>query len=530
MNLSRITKGLVLACALCGGHNISAEETASGWYSSGSQAIAERRERLQSSEARNIILFIGDGMSIATISAARILAGQQAGGSGEQYRLSFEDFPHTALARTYNTDLQTPDSAGTMTAMATGVKSFAGAIGVDQRAVRNDCDSVAGHERPSLIELAGAAGLATGVVTTTRITHATPAALFAKSPERGWEVDSAMPSSARDAGCRDIARQLVEFDLGGPIDVVLGGGRAAFLPSAVEDPEYPGRNGQRSDGVNLIERWQQAHPDGHWAWNRASFDAIEPGFDGPVLGLFEPSHMQYEHDRALDSGGEPSLAEMTVKALQLLQAQGDPGYVLVVEGGRIDHAHHVGNAYRALTETIAFADAVAAATARVDLDQTLIVVTADHGHAMYFSGYSQRGQPILGLVRGTGLAGGEERLARDQDGKPYTTLGYVNGPGFRPGPRPNYDDIDPLDPDFQQEALVGLASSTHSGEDVAVFATGAGAEVLYGSIEQHLIFHALLQAQPRLSALADEIRGDDGMPDWRRLRERERERERQPDK
>ncbi|MFU8877832.1 MAG: alkaline phosphatase, partial [Wenzhouxiangellaceae bacterium] len=520
MNHSRTAKGLTLICALCGAHaSITAKETPAGWYQSGSQAIAERRERLEANEARNIILFVGDGMSIATIAAARILAGQKAGGRGEEYRLSFEDFPHIALARTYNTDQQTPDSAGTMTAMATGVKTFVGAIGVDQHAVRNDCDSMAGTERVSLTELASASGMATGVVTTTRITHATPAAVYAKTPERSWEADSGMPPSARKAGCRDIARQLVEYDINGPIDIVLGGGRAAFLPNDLDDPEYPGRKGQRGDGLNLIEHWKQRHPDGHWAWNRKGFDAIDPGHAGPVLGLFEPSHMQYEHDRPQDPAGEPSIAEMTIKALEVLERRSEHGYMLMVEGGRIDHAHHVGNAYRALTDTIAFAQAVAATLERVNLDETMIVVTADHGHAMYFAGYGQRGNPILGLTRGTGPAGGEPRMARDVDGKPYTTLGYINGPGYRPGPRPDYEDIDPEDPDFQQEALVGLSSSTHSGEDVAVYSVGPGAEALYGSIEQHLIFHALLQAQPRLAAMADEIRGDDGLPDWRKLLE-----------
>ncbi|MFN2335319.1 MAG: alkaline phosphatase, partial [Wenzhouxiangellaceae bacterium] len=150
-------------------------------------------------------------MSIATITAARILAGQQAGGSGEQHRLAFESFPHTALARTYNTNQQTPDSAGTMTAMATGVKTYAGAIAVDQRAERSDCSSIAGRELVSIVDLAKSAGLAAGIVTTSRITHATPAVLYAKSPERRWEADVSLPGSAREAGCRDIARQLVEY-------------------------------------------------------------------------------------------------------------------------------------------------------------------------------------------------------------------------------------------------------------------------------------------------------------------------------
>lgn len=502
----------------------SETETPESWFAVGEREISERRAAANAPRARNLILFVGDGMSIATVTAARILAGQKAGGSGEEYRLSFEEFPHTALARTYNTDQQTPDSAGTMTAMATGVKSYVGAIAVDQRSQRNRCDSMPGTERVSLTELAGAAGLATGIVTTTRITHATPATLYAKAPERGWESDNGLPPSAREAGCRDIARQLVEFDVNGPVDIVLGGGRAAFLPGDAGDPEYPERKGIRRDGVNLIKQWRERYPEGHWAWNRDGFDAINPDQSGPILGLFEPSHMQYEHDRPDDPAGEPSIAEMTIKALEVLERRsGEHGYVLMVEGGRIDHAHHLGNAYRALTDTLAFSDAIAAAIHRVDPDETMIVVTADHGHAMYFAGYGQRGNPILGLTQGTGPGGGEPQMARDVDGKPYTTLGYINGPGFRSGARPDYQDIDPQDPDFRQEALVGLSSSTHSGEDVAVYATGPGATVLHGSIEQHLIFHALLQAQPGLAKLADEIRNANGLPDWRLLLEHVRD-------
>jgi len=518
MKISMTTACFVLIFALAGAPAaIPAEETASQWYRSGAQVIAKRRQRLEASEAKNIILFVGDGMSLATITAARILAGQRQGKPGESHRLAFEDFPHTALAKTYNTNQQTPDSAGTMTAMATGAKTFAGAIAVDQHTERGDCESSRGRELVSLVDLAKSAGMSAGIVTTARITHATPAALFAKSPERGWESDHSLPARARRAGCRDIARQLVDYDLGDGIDVLLGGGRSAFLPATASDPEYADVRGRRQDGVDLLDLWRKRNPDGHFAWNRESLEALSADIQGNVLGLFEPSHMRFEHDRSGDAAGEPSLAEMTRKALDVLEARNRNGYVLMIEGARIDHAHHAGNAHRALVDTIAFSDAVSAAVDRVDAEDTLVVVTADHGHALAFGGYASRGNPILGLVRGPGPAGEKPRLAHDENGKPYTTLSYYNGPGYRAGNRPDYDEVDPQHPDFRQEATLGTRSATHSGEDVPVYAMGPGAEVLSGSIEQHLIFHALLQAQPKLAGKAAEIAGPDGLPEWARL-------------
>lgn len=492
-------------------------ESPERWYREGRDEVAERRARSGAGEARNLVLFVGDGMSLATISAARILAGQRAGGPGEEHVLAFERFEHLALAKTYNTNQQTPDSAGTMTSMVTGVKSFAGAIAVDQRARRGDCATVAEHERVSLMDLARTAGLATGIVTTTRITHATPAALYAKSPERRWEDDSGLAPSARALGCRDIARQLVEYDVDGWFDIVLGGGRAGFLPSETHDPEYPDQRGRRQDRRNLVAEWQQRFPDGHYVWNDAQFRALPADPAGPVFGLFDRSHMQFQHDRSEDGAGEPSLAEMTIYALELLQARGEHGFVLMVESGRIDHAHHYGNAFRALDETIALSDTVAAVLERIDPSNTLVVVTPDHGHALTFGGYGSRGNPILGRTFGPGPEGEAPRLSRDVDGKPFTTLNYINGPGFRPGERPLLDDGDPLAPDYMQEAVFGLSQATHGGEDVPVFARGPGAEPLYGAIEQNRVFHVLVQAQPALRRLAASIAGEDGLPDGAKL-------------
>ncbi len=502
-------------------------ETPARWYRTGRAEIARMRERTGAGTARNLVLFIGDGMSLATISAARILAGQRAGGPGEEHSLAFEGFEHLALAKTYNTNQQTPDSAGTMTAMATGVKTFAGGIAVDQIAERSDCASAVGRERVSLLDLARRAGLATGIVTNSRITHATPAVLYAKSPERRWESDSGLSPTARELGCRDIARQLVEYDVDGWFDVVFGGGRSGFLPAEAFDPEYPDERGWRQDGEDLTELWRERFPEGAYVWNREQFDALPEQHDGPVLGLFERSHMQYRHDTDRDGAGEPSLVEMTVRALDLLQRRASSaaaddrrsGFVLVVESARIDHAHHVGNAFRALDETILLSETVAAVLDRVDLDDTMIVVTADHGHALTFGGYGGRGNPILGRTHGPGPRGEAPRLARDVDGKPFTTLNYINGPGFRPGPRPDLERGEPRDPDYRQEAVFGVSQATHGGEDVAVYAAGPGAEALTGSIEQHLIFHALIQAQPALKDAAEDLTGESGMPEWRKIRD-----------
>jgi len=471
--------------------------------------------------ARNVILFVGDGMGLTTVAAARILEGQRNGRPGEENTLSFEQLPYTALSRTYNTDAQTPDSAGTMTAMITGVKTRIGVLSVGPGARRADCRAAAADELVSLLEIAESAGLATGVVTTTRLTHATPAATFARSPDRNWEDDYAIAPAAAAAGCRDIARQFIEPRIGNGVDVTLAGGRAQFLPYTERDPEHAAGTGVRRDGRNLIAEWQARNPTGNFVWNASQLDALDPRDNAPLLGLFEPDHMRFEHDRAGDPGGEPSLAQMTQIAIDRLSLA-PSGYVLLVEAGRIDHAHHFGNAYRALVDTIALSDAVRVAVESTRADETLIVVTADHSHTLTFAGYPARGNPILGKVRGSsGELEATADYALDELGQPFTTLGYANGPGYSgasdtqpEGPkrflhdfsamakiragRPDLRAVDTAAPDFLQEATVPLKSETHGGEDVAVYARGPGAEAVRGSMEQNVLFHIMLQATPLL--------------------------------
>ncbi len=485
------------------------------WFAAGKAAV-EKSARVKpiSDKAKNVILFVGDGMGISTVTAARILAGQQPdiidasnnkpASSGEENLLSFELFPHLALSKTYSSNQQTSDSAPTMTAMVTGVKTGDGMLSVDQEVARADCKvDLKGQSLKTILEIAENSGKATGVVSTARLTHATPAANYAHTPERNWEADSNEPS-----GCAvpDIARQLIEFNHGNGLEVALGGGREYFRPTTLSDPEDKGKFGRRKDGRDLTAEWTNKYgAKSAFIWNQAQFDAINPNKTTHLLGLFERSHMEYEADRLADTAGEPNLAAMTEKAIKMLR-KNPKGFYLHVEGGRIDHGHHAGNAYRALTDAIALSDAVKIAVATLkatgELDDTLIIVTADHSHTFTIAGYPQRGNNILGKV----IEPGTKAYTKASDGAPYTTLSYANGLGYHVGVAgddvfatpvqigrfADMTSVDTTDPNFHQEATVPLAGSeTHAGEDVAIYARGPGAYLFQGVLEQNVIFHVM---------------------------------------
>lgn len=492
-------------------------EDAAWWYRKGAARAAANGA--MNGKAKNVILFLGDGMSLTTVAAARILDGQRKGSSGEENQLSWEQFPYTALSKTYNTDAQVPDSAGTMTAITTGVKSHMGAIGVSA-GDKNDCADSLGKHVLTWLELADSAGLATGVVSTARITHATPGSTYAHVPNRGWENDAALPAQAVAQGCQDIARQLLSATrFGHGPRVVLGGGRKEFLTVDQADPQQDGKRGLRRDDRDLVAEWKSAHPGGAYVTDAAQLAAAQ---DAPsVLGLFNYDHMQYEHDRIAAGGIEPSLADMTRAAIAHLSREPN-GFVLMVEGGRIDMASHDGNAYRALTDTIAMSEAVQAAADATSPDDTLILVTADHSHTLGFVGYPARGNPILGKVRGQDEFDGESSgYAHDLNGLPYATLQYANGPGYTgasdaqpAGPkrfphapkkivkpasgRPDLTRIDTADPDYMQEALVPMRAESHGGDDVGIWARGPGSDAVRGTVEQNTIYHFIVQATPKL--------------------------------
>lgn len=502
-----LTHLLCLATLGAASPTIYSQDNAQDWFAAGQQVI-ERNLSLRGNGdgggvARNVILFIGDGMGVSTVTAARIFEGQMRGETGEENMLSFERFPNVALSKTYNTNAQVADSAGTMTAMATGVKTKAGLISVNQAVTRGDCDSQSGNQLLTFLERAEMRGLATGVVSTARLTHATPAANYSHIMDRDFEDDADAANFSNPGECADIARQLIEFErrvLGSDgLEVALGGGRASFLPFSQPDPEY-GEPGSRLDGRNLAMEWEQLAPNSHYVWNKAQFDAIDPASTDHLLGLFEPSHMQYEYDRQNDTGGEPGLSDMTAKAIEIL-SRNENGYYLTVEAGRIDHAHHATNPYRALTDAVELSNAVRTAMEMVNLEETLIIVTADHSHVFTIAGYPKRGNPILGKTVSFDSSGEprqEPSLA--EDGKPYTTLGYANGQGFEAhldshgGERADLTDVDTTDPEFHPQVTVPLSSESHGGEDVAIYATGPGSDLIRGVMEQNVIFHVMMEA------------------------------------
>jgi alkaline phosphatase len=554
---------------ICGGHaeviptvaptpTTPADTTKTYWADSGKAKLNQLKTdsyKLNPTRAKNVILFVGDGMGISTITAARILEGQKIKGStkGEENLLSFEQFPNAALSRTYSVNQQVSDSAPTMTAMVTGVKNNDSALSVTADAAKSTDLTSNAQKLKTILEQAKERGMAAGVVTTARVTHATPAACYAHTTNRNWESDTDVSAGKTT---KDIAAQLLDSNAGKSIEVVLGGGRTYFMPSNQFDPEYTTIPGKRRAttgtpaGRDLISEWKKLparvvdpttgavssaviadNPRSAYVWKKSDFDAINPANVDRLLGLFEPSHVQYEADRENDPAGEPSLADMTTKAIDIL-AKNRNGYFLMVEGGRIDHGHHAGNAYRALTDAIALSNAVKAAADKVGQD-TLIVVTADHSHVFTIAGYPERGNPILGLVK----VGGS--TTKDMLGLPYTTLGYANGPGYTgaltgssatsyasnaaeglklqktalsegdggatyyvssvtgiTAGRPNLAaaGVNTEARDFMQEATVPLSSETHAGEDVAIFAKGPNAHLFHGTLEQSMIYWIMADA------------------------------------
>lgn len=438
-------------------------------------------------EAKNVILFVGDGMGPVSVTASRIYK------HGEAGQLTMDTLPRTARVRTYSLDAQTTDSAPSMAAYMTGVKTRNDVISMDGSTVTkepstdtsvtpnvrnaiNNCPATGnGAASPTLLEQAIAKGKASGVVSTARLTHATPAVTYAHVCNRDAEYEISRQAVPGGAGFNTA--------LGTGVDVLLGGVSYFWRPfNATTTPRG------RPDGRDLIAELQAK---GYTAVSDvAGLNAAAT--DKRLVGLFDQAqtqgHMSYELDR--DPAKEPSLAQMTTKAIDILSKNAN-GYFLMVEGGRIDHALHGTNAKRALADTIALDEAIKAALGKVDLSNTLVVVTADHDHTLAFNGYSHRGNDILGKITDVKT----KKPVMAADGKPATTLVFGNGGTPRSDVRADITNTDTsLDKNYRQEVGVPLSSETHGGGDVMLFATGAGSKVFKGSIDNTKVFGLMRQA------------------------------------
>lgn len=480
-------------------------EEGNAWYQQGQGWLSQKLKNLKAlgesgleKNAKNVILVIGDGMSITTLTAARIWQGQQEGKLGEEHFLHFEQYPHTALIKTYNTNQQSPDSAGTMSAIMTGVKTRAGVIGIGPEQPKSICKGSDDYHQETLFEWGHTAGYSTGIVTNTRLTHATPAATYAHTPDRNWERDLLRYPNAYVYGCDSIANQLIEtaFPLG--LDIALGGG------SVMLSAYYDRFNELFSSGLLLQNKTELLSLNDQVVTSKNS-DSVRSNIQQaaspkqfPVLGVFSYNHMAFEADRILEEDYEqPSLTLMAVEALKYLQRTNE-NYLLVVESGRIDHAHHDGNAARALSEASALAKTVERLDALTSDEDTLIIVTADHSHNFIMSGYPKRGNPILGTSKNQL---DEEVLAND--GLPYTTLGYANGKNVGRQTSMSQRTEEPHDIhkvetterlEFRQGVAIPLDAATHGSDDVVLHAKGPSAYLFSGLMEQHEIFHTIQQA------------------------------------
>ncbi len=438
-------------------------------------------------EAKNVIFFLGDGMGPVTTTAARIWKYKEEG------TLNMQALPYTARVKTYSLDAQTTDSAPSMAAYMTGVKTRNEVLGMDgaTKAVApskdaatnvsnavNNCPAAGnGAASANLLELAKAKGKAIGSVTTARLTHATPGATYAHVCHRDTEYEVARQAVPGGAGYNAA--------LGTGLDVMMGGISYYWRPYAAGTTPRG-----RPDGRDLVAELQAKGYT--YANDLTTMNAAPTTAGSKLIGLYDfalaQGHMSYELDR--DATKEPSLAQMTTKAIDVLSKNAN-GFFLMVEGGRIDHALHGTNAARALADTIAFDDAVKAAIDKVKvfdptLANTLIVVTADHDHTMAFNGYGKRGTDVLGL--NINYATGQP--SKDANGVNYTTLVFGNG-AVRPDVRANLDGTVVAGKDYLQEVAIrrgSAGSETHGGGDVMLFADGAGAKTFKGTIDNTKVF------------------------------------------
>ena len=379
---------------------------------------------------KNVIFLIGDGMGLAHVTLTSYFVGKPL----EMMKMSY-----SGLAYTYSANSFVTDSAAAGTALATGYKTFNGMI----------CMTPDGKPVMTLFEAAKKVGKATGVVTTTRVTHATPAAFYAHVKDRDEE--------------KEIARQLV---VGTTIDVAFGGGMKHFSEELLEKA--------KANGFTVVT-------------TREELLNLDPSAVKRVLGIFARSHLSYY----VDGEDRPSLAEMTGKAIEIL-SKNEEGFFLMVEGGRIDHAAHGNDVVAMIYDTIEFDEAVKVALefAKKDGD-TLVVVTADHE------------------TGGLGLSNGEyaidvEKLRSYSKISIEKLMKEITPDNFKEVIKKYYgidlsdEEVEALKKAFEEgeyapsntigeiisaHALIGWTTHTHTGIMVPVFAEGPGAEKFTGIME-----------------------------------------------
>jgi len=369
--------------------------------------------------AKNVVFMIGDGMGMAHITGARIYNG------GSKSKLAMESFPVSGFSKTYCSDHYVTDSAAAATALASGVKTYKGAIGVgpDKKS-----------KLETLVDLAKRQGKSVGFVTTTEVFAATPAGFFAHtlSRENKSELVSQVPTSG--------------------VDLFLGGGAGHFSESTLLAMEKKG--------------WSILR-------NRQELLKLKPTVRSKVLGIFAKKQMHYEFERERDHLNEPTLQEMAEFAVSRL-SKNKKGYFLMIEGGRIDVASHMNLAEAAFKEVIAFDRAIGSVLKKTSSKNTLVIVTADHETG----GLAINGYNSTETTKGKTLLEGKSI----KDGS--SLISWSSGPGGDgEGTDPKYWPKEPIPSDLKHPSNFKTVEASHTAVDVVILARGPHQERFQGFME-----------------------------------------------
>jgi alkaline phosphatase len=457
-------------------------------------------------KAKNVILFIGDGMSPAHRTAARLLAKGIAEGKAFG-KLAMDDMPQMALVATAGSDSIITDSANSASAYATGHKSAVNAMGVYADRTADPFDDPRVENITSLVQRR--LGLAVGIVTNTEIQDATPAAMVAHTRRRG------------------TYDQIVEQYFAVKPDVLMGGGLANFLPK-----DAPGS--KRKDDVDYVNKFREAGYSYASTAADLNISASDPG-TRKLLGLFTLGNMDGALDRKFLKGGtvtkfpdQPDLTEQVSAALQVL-SKNEAGFFLMVESGMIDKYTHLLDMERAVYDTIMLDNAVKLARDWAEpRGDTLILVLADHNHPIGLIGTidddmtTNPNVPLRERVGTYAQARFPNYPAADAEGYPARVdvtrrlaLFSASLPDHYETFRPKLDGPnDPTVPGNEPNTYVAndrykgvpgavlrfgnlpamINADVHSGEDVILTAIGPGSERVRGQLDNTEVFRVIVDA------------------------------------
>ncbi len=450
--------------------------------------------------AKNVILFIGDGMSVAHRTAARMLSkGIKEGRYGGQ--LAMDDMSNMALVSTSGIESIITDSANSMSAYVTGHKTCGSAMGVYCAGNKSPFDHPRVENLASIVKRQR--GMAVGIVTTTEVVDATPAAMVAHTASRMTRTE--------------IATMLYEA----APDVLLGGGRAFFQPKSTQ-------GSKRADEIDYIAKFRDL---GHGYASTATEmgEIARDKTSRRLLGLFHPSNIDGALDRRITKRGtaraypdQPDLTDMTRTALDVL-SRAPHGFFLMVESGRIDQFSHALDWERAVFETILLDNAVSVAkdwaATRTD---TLIVVVPDHGHPVSIIGTFDDSKPGNSLRDKMSVYDAKfpNYPPPDKDGYPTTVdvsrrLAFIFGgiPDHCTTGKPLGGDVSLTQPAPKGGGYVAneqacgqgatrlfgnlprlVGAGVHSADDVILTANGPGADLFRGHMENTAVFRAMATA------------------------------------